>query len=300
MKNQKSISILVFVITILSIGATSYGIFSNQGPGEYEYQSIFGETISIYGVGLYKHDSVSMAAQAIAQDYVTLCLGVPLLILSLFLSRKGRLKGHLLLTGTLGYFLYTYASYSFLSMYNSLFLVYVILMSASFFAFTLAMMSFEIPKLPLVFKEKLPVKLIGGFLLFASFVFGMMWLGKIVKPLMNHTPVVGIEHYTTLVIQALDLGFVVPIGIVSGILLIKRRPFGYLLGPVIIIKDITLLTALTAMVLLQIQTGVEVQPIVVALVIGLNLLVIFLLVLILKNVKEVSGTTHNHREQRSV
>ncbi|MBT2697383.1 hypothetical protein J7E79_08155 [Bacillus sp. ISL-40] len=293
MKNQKSISMLVFVITLLSIIATSYAIFPNQGAGEYEYKSIFGETVSIYGKGLYKHDSVSMAAQAIAQDYVTLFFGVPLLVFSLYLSRKGLLKGHLLLTGTLGYFLYTYASYSFLSMYNSMFLVYVILMAASFFAFTLAMMSFEIAKLPLSFKEKLPVKIIGGFLLFASFVFGMMWLGKIVKPLMNHTPTEGIEHYTTLVIQALDLGFVVPVGIISGILLIKRKPFGYLLASVIIIKDITLLTALSAMIFLQIQAGVEVSSAVVVLILLLNIVVIYLMYLILKNITEESGNSCN-------
>jgi hypothetical protein len=291
MKYQKSISLLVLFIGLFSIAAASYAIFSNQGPGTYEYQSIFGETISIYGKGLYKHDSVSMAAQAIAQDYVTLLLGVPLLIFSLYLSRKGILKGHLLLTGTLGYFLYTYASYSFLSMYNPLFLIYVLLMSASFFAFTQAMMSFDVAKLPQLFHEKLPVKLIGGFLLFASFVFGLMWLGKVLRPLMSHTPVVGIDHYTTLVIQALDLGFVVPVGIMSGFLLIKRRPFGYLLGSVIIIKDLTLLTALSAMVFLQIQAGVNVSFIVVVLVLLLNIFVIYLMVLILKNVKEVSGTT---------
>ncbi|WP_144554235.1 hypothetical protein [Bacillus sp. X1(2014)] len=291
MRNQRFIRLLVFFITIFSTAAAMYTIFSNQGPGQYQYESIFGEKVSLYGKGLYQHDSVSMASQAIAQDYVTLFMGVPLLLFSLYLSGKGLLKGHLLLTGTVGYFLYTYASYSFLSMYNSLFLIYVLLMSASFFAFTLAMMSYEISKLPLFFTEKLPVKLVGGFLLFASFVFGMMWLGKIVYSLMNHTPPKGIEHYTTLVIQALDLGFVVPIGIIAGILLMKRKPFGYLLGPVIIIKDITLLTALTAMVLLQIQAGVEISPAVVALVLILNFLVVFLLVLILKNVKEVSGTT---------
>lgn len=300
MKNQKSISILVFFITILSIVATTYAIVSNQGSGEYEYKSIFGETISIYGKGLYKHDSVSMAVQAIAQDYVTLFIGGPLLILSFYLSRKGRLKGRLLLTGTLGYFLYTYASYSFLSMYNSLFLIYVLLMSASFFAFTLAMMSFEVAKLAQSFNEKLPVKLIGGFLLFASFVFGLMWLGKIVQQLINHTPVIGIDHYTTLVIQALDLGFVVPVGIVSGVLLIKRQPFGYLLGSVIIIKDITLLTALSAMVFLQIQAGVEVSLAVVILVLLLNIFAIYLMVLILKNVKEVSGTTQKRWTEHSM
>ncbi|MDR7238240.1 hypothetical protein [Neobacillus drentensis] len=296
MKNQKSISILVLVITTLSIIATSYAIFSNQGPGEYEYQSIFEETVSIYGKGLYKHDSVSMAAQAIAQDYVTLFLGVPLLLFSLYLSRKGRLKGYLLLTGTLGYFLYTYASYSFLSMYNSMFLVYVILMSASFFAFTLEMISFEIAKLPLFFKEKLPVKLIGGFLLFASFVFGMMWLAKIVQPFINHSPTEGIEHYTTLVIQALDLGFIVPVGIIAGILLIMRKPFGYLLASVIIIKDITLLTALSAMIFLQIRAGVEVSSTIVILILLLNIVVIYLMFLILKNVKEVAGTASKRWE----
>ncbi|NYE08157.1 hypothetical protein F4694_005000 [Bacillus niacini] len=131
---KRTISLLVILITILSIFSTSYAIVSNQGPGEYEYRSIFGEKVSIYGKGLYSHDSVSMAAQAIAQDYVTLFLGVPLLLLSFYMYRKGFLKGSLLLTGTLGYFLYTYASYSFLSMYNSMFLTYVALMSASFFA----------------------------------------------------------------------------------------------------------------------------------------------------------------------
>lgn len=213
MKYRKPISLLVGLIIFLSIVATSYGIFSNQGQGESEYKSIFGETVSIY-----QHDSVLMASQAIAQDYVTLFLGIPLLLFSLYLSRKGLLKGRLLLKGTLGYFLYTYVSYSFPSMYNSFFLIYVLLMSASFFAFTLAMMSFDIPTLPQYFNHKLPVTFIGSFLLFVSFVFAFMWLGKIVPSLMKEIPPVGLEHYTTLVIQAMDLGFVIPATIIAGIL----------------------------------------------------------------------------------
>lgn len=283
---KKPISLLVLFIILLSFIASSVGIFSNQGQGEFEYKSIYAETVPIYGKGLYQHDSVSMAAQAIGQDCVTLFIGIPLLLISLYLSRKNLLKGRLLLTGTLGYFLYTYASYSFLSMYNSFFILYVLLMSASFFSFTLAMMSFEIQKLPLLFDKKLPVKFIGGFLLFASFAFGMMWLSKIVGPLINHTSPEGIEHYTTLVIQALDLGFVVPVGVLAAILLIKRKPFGFLLAPVVIIKDITLLTALTAMVFLQMKAGIEVSFAVIGIVLLLNLVVIYCLVLIMKNMKE--------------
>lgn len=286
MKYSKPISLLVLFIFFLSIVASSYGIFSNQGHGKYEFKSINDQNIMIYGKGLYRHDSVSMAAQAIGQDFVTLFLGIPLLLLSLYLSRNGQLKGRLLLTGTLGYFLYTYVSYSFLSTYNSFFLLYVLLMAASFFAFLLAMMSFDISKLPMFFNEKLPVKFIGGFLLFASFLFGLMWLGKTVPPLINQTIPDGLEHYTTLVIQALDLGFVVPVGILSGIFLIKRKPFGYLLAPVMIIKEITLLTALTAMVFVQIHAGISVSDLVISAVVLINLMFLFCLFLILKNVNE--------------
>lgn len=287
MKYKKTISLLVIIVTIFSIFSTSYAIFSNQGRGEYQYKSIYGESVSIHGKGLYEHDSVSMAAQAIAQDYVTLFLGVPLLLLSFYLYRKGLLKGSLLLTGTLGYFLYTYVSYSFLSMYNSMFLIYVALMSASFFAFTLMMISFEIVNLPMFFSEKMPVKFLGGFLLFVSFVFGMMWTGKLGFPLLNNTsPPEDLQHYTTFVIQALDLGFVVPVGLLAGVLLIMRNPFGYLLAPVIIIKEITLLTAMTAMVILQIKAGVEIGYLLVGSIILFNLLVIFCMILVLINIKE--------------
>jgi hypothetical protein len=293
MKYKKSIHFLVFFITLFSIVVTSYSLLSSQqgGGSEYNYQSVFGETVTLYGKGLYQHDSVSMAAQAIAQDIVTLIVGIPLLVISLLMARRHLLKGRLLLTGTLGYFLYTYSSYSFLSMYNSMFIIYVILMSASFFAFVLMMMSFEIQSLPHLFHEKLPVKLIGGFLIAVSFVFGMMWIGKIIPALVNHTHPDGIEHYTTLVIQALDLGFVIPTGFLAGILLIKRNPLGYLLAAIMTLKELTLVTALTAMIILQIQAGISINSVVIILIILINCLILYITFLLMKNVIEGSGTT---------
>jgi len=290
MNNQRSISFLAVLISLFSLAATTYALVSNQGGGPYKYKSIFNENVDIYGRGLYQHDSVSMATQALAQDYVTLFLGIPLLIISLVLTSKGLVKGKLLLTGTLGYFLYTYTSYSFLSMYNSMFLVYVIIMSASFFAFILAMMSFDIPKLPQLFNETLPVTFLSSFLLVVSSVFGLMWLGKVVSGMIHGTHPDGLEHYTTLIIQALDLGFVIPVGFLAAILLIKRRPFGYLLAAVITFKDVTLLTAISAMVILQYLTGIKINPVMIVIVLLINIIFLYTMVLILKNIKEVSGT----------
>ena len=85
--------------------------------------------MDIYGKGLYYNDSVSVASQGRAQDIVTLTVGIPFLIVSLIFANKRSLRGKLLLTGALGYFLYTYMSYSFLAMYNNFFLIYIMMIS---------------------------------------------------------------------------------------------------------------------------------------------------------------------------
>lgn len=126
---------------MLGVVASGIGLFSGEGSeneGSHPiFTSIRGEQIELYGSGIYKNDSLSAAAQAIAQDGVTLVVGIPLLLISLLLSLSRRIRGRLLLAGTLGYFTYTYASYSFLAMYNPLFLVYVMLFSAGLYAFIL-------------------------------------------------------------------------------------------------------------------------------------------------------------------
>ena len=87
MRNQRTISFLTALISIMSFIATVYAILSSHGQDRYDYKSIFGENVAIYGKGLYQHDSVSIALQAIAQDYVTLFIGIPLLNISLYLTR---------------------------------------------------------------------------------------------------------------------------------------------------------------------------------------------------------------------
>jgi len=286
MKYKKSITILVLIIFILATIACSYGIFSKDISRKKEFKAISGQTVKLYAKGLYKNDSVSGGLQAVGQDIVTLVIGLPLLLISLLIYRKNLLKGKLLLAGTLGYFLYTYTSYSFLCMYNSFFLIYVMLMSLSFYAFTLTMMSFNIETISSCFSKKLPVKLIGGVLIFISTCVGMMWLGTIIPPLKQGIPPKILEQYSTLTIQVLDLGFLVPTTILAGILLIKRKPFGYLLATVITIKEVTLLTAIIAMIIREIHSGVNVGLLVILMFPIFNLVLIYFIILIMRNIDE--------------
>ncbi|MGG6310492.1 hypothetical protein [Paenibacillus macerans] len=290
MKFRKEMTVLAVLIMVLSFAAAVAGIYSSGGPGRHEFTSVRGETVEIYGEGLYRNDSVSMASQAIAQDVVTVLLGIPLLVVSLALARKGRLKGKILLAGTLAYFLYTYASYSFTSMFNDLFLVDVSLMSLSFFAFLLAMMSLDLSALRQSFSPKLPVRTIAGFLIFISAVIGLMWVGRIAPSLSGGAAPIGLEHYTTLVVQALDLGFVVPAAMLSGLLLLQRKPFGLLLSSILCVKAVTMLTALTAMIIGQLAAGVHMAAVEIILFPAFNLAGIAIAILLFKHIKEPETT----------
>src|SRR5215218_8233304 len=128
MKGRKAITTIALLIVVFSTITTTMGIFSNDGAGSYQYTSIRGKEVTIYGKGLYKDMSAEVAPQGIAQDYVTLFVGIPLLLVSLWLVRRGSERGRYLLAGILGYFLVTYLFYTVMGMYNKLFLIYVLLM----------------------------------------------------------------------------------------------------------------------------------------------------------------------------
>jgi len=249
---------LVLLIIILSLIVTLYGLLSNNTVYKNKtFQTIDGKAVTLYGKGLYYKDSVSGASQAKAQDIVTIIIGIPLLVISLILSNKDSIKVKLLLTGTIGYFLYTYTSYSFLLIYNKFFLLYVALMSLSFFCFILNISSPELKELEKHFKPNFPKKYIGIFSIVIGIFVGLLWLGRIL-PSLGKAPD-ELEHYTTLVIQAMDLGFMVPVALLSGILILKNRSLGYLLSSIIIIKGTTLLLAIVAMIIFMVFSGVNVS-----------------------------------------
>ena len=232
---RKTIATLVILILIIASVCSIIGITSKSGNGSWQFTTVNNEIVEIYGSGIYKNDSISTASQAIGQDIITLFIGIPFLILSLILSIK-RLKGLFLLTGTLGYFLYTYMSYAFLAMYNSLFLFYVILMSSSLCAFILCIILIAKYYLKDCFEDKFNSRFIGIFMLFMAIALSFMWLGRIIPPLLKNSAPFGLEHYSTLIIQALDLGLIVPTCSLAGIFTLKRKPLGYLLSSLMVIK----------------------------------------------------------------
>jgi hypothetical protein len=239
----------------LALIAAALGLFY-QTPGEaYAYTNHRGETVRLNGHGLYYYDTVSTAAQMQGNDFITLILGLPLLALSAGLAFRGSLRGRLLLTGTLGFFLYTYMSMSMLTAYNGLFLVYVVLFTLSLYAFILSMMTIEVATLPRHFSPRLPHGAIAGVLFAGGGFLSLAWIARVGSALwQGQTP--ALENTTTLVIQAMDLALVAPLAILAGILLLRRSPWGYLLASVAILKGLTMSLAVSTMAVNMALAGV--------------------------------------------
>src|SRR5512134_3946427 len=142
MKQQSALNWLVPLLALLAIVIASVGIFSRSGEGPHPFTTVYGDTVEIYGRGIYRHDSTFVATLFRGTDVITLFVGVPLLLIGFWLHRRGSLRGSLFMIGMLLYFLYIGVTYTFSAIFNSMFLFYVTLFSAGLFALALALTTF--------------------------------------------------------------------------------------------------------------------------------------------------------------
>ena len=259
--SRRWITGLSLLISALALVATTVGIFTATGVVHSTFTSLRGESIAMQGGGLYAHESVSGAAQAIGQDYVTLLVGIPLLLIATYLAMRGSLRGKILQAGALWYFGYTYLLMAFGGAYNQLFLVYVALYSASVFAFVLSLLSIDVVDLPTQFAPRFARRAIAWLVIGFGALLALLWLGRIVPALVGGTVPPGLESYSTLFVQVGDLGLVVPLAILTGVLLLRQHPAGYLLAGVLLVKGATFGLALIAMMLSMAAAGVAIVPV---------------------------------------
>lgn len=273
---------LIPVIFILTLVAVLAGIWPAAGQ-PYPLTNFRGEHVTINARGLYYWDTLSSAAQLQANDLVTLLLGLPLLAVSFWLTWRGSFRGRLLLTGTLGFILYTYITMCFGAAYNPLFLVYVALFSLSLYAFILSMISFDLKALPGHFSAKLPRGWIAGLLFFAATFLAFAWLGRIAATF-SPGAVPALENATSMFIQAMDLGLIVPLCVLAGVLLLRRSPWGYLLASVGMLKFLTMGTAVSVMGLNMARVGVPINMAEMAIFPTITLINVVMVVILMKNI----------------
>lgn len=233
MKNQSALNWLVPLIAILAAIIAGAGLFSQGGSGPFAFTTVYGDTVEIYGQGIYRHDASFFAALFKGTDVITLFIGIPLLLISYVFYRRGSLRSNLFMIGILTYFLYVGVTYTFSVIFNSLFLVYVALFSASLFATIIALTTFDLQSLA---ESGTQNREMAIFMFVAGLGTLMLWLSELIGPLMTGQAPTHLGPYTTLFTHAFDSAVITPTAIITGIYLLRRNLLGQLLiAPLLIL-----------------------------------------------------------------
>jgi hypothetical protein len=230
MKKRDALNWLIPLIALLALVATLTGLLWQSGSGPYTFTNVYGQEVEIDGRGLYRNDSLFSAAAFRGTDLVTLVVALPLLLVSFNACRSGSLRGGLVMTGALMYFLYNGAAMAFGAMFNSLFLVYTALFSASTFALILAMTMFDLPTLRERVLPGMPHRGVAIFMFAAGFGTLLIWLSDLIGPLLNGTALGLQGPYTSSFTYAFDSALITPAAVLAGLYLLRREAPGYLIA----------------------------------------------------------------------
>ena len=182
---------------------------------------------------------------------------------------KGSVRGYLIAIGLLSYFFYQYFMYALGWAFSPLFLVYILVYILCMSGIVLAVSGINTKKLAEKIGRQFPEK--GMAILCFAIVFLLigMWLQRIVAAWQGDYEKAMLFGQTTLVVQALDLGLIVPLALFTGVTILKRIPVGYILGSILAIKSVSMGGAISAMILSAwvVEKSLEVIPLVIFLAI---------------------------------
>ena len=240
MKISNALVWLVALIVVLSVIASGVGLFYQDSGAPFSYTNPRDETVELYGQGLYRYEILRDGVGFKGMDIFVLVVAIPLLLVSTWLYTRGSLRGGLVLTGTLAYFLYNAASMTFGYAYNNLFLVYTALLTTTLFATGLAFASFDLQTFANYFSERLPRRGIAIFLFAVGVSLILVWAVMDILPALLAGTAPPLNNDTTLPTHALDMGIIAPLAILAGVLILKRAPLGYLLASVLLLVSAVL------------------------------------------------------------
>lgn len=229
MKSNKLIFSLSILVVILALCSTAVGLFYSNGGQPRMVENIYGETVRLFGDGVYANNSVFKAATAKGTDIVMMVAS--LLFLVATFKREGNPKIKLLHGGLLVSILYYSITTAFGITYSRVFLLYLIWFSASFFATIACLIDLNSTIRPANKTSKFRATAIFTIL---SGCTVLVWLMNILPATFTGAPMDLIEIYTTEPTFIVDLGIILPTCVLGGYYLLKKKTMGYILPPIML------------------------------------------------------------------
>lgn len=200
MKKKKDFLSIVAISLLIVISAT--GVLSLDFSQSYEVVNQYGNTVKMYGSGIYARDSYFAATLFIGTDFMILFIFVPLFIYTCFQNaKKSSSITNLKLISVYSVALYYAASLCFGVTYNQYHLLYIALFACALFGLFSIVRKTHIEELN--YDSKIGIKI---FLILVGVELILAWIPDIIQTVISNKPLPSIEIYTTSITNVLDIG----------------------------------------------------------------------------------------------
>ncbi|NEZ66924.1 hypothetical protein D0962_29915 [Leptolyngbyaceae cyanobacterium CCMR0082] len=198
----------------------------------------------LYGTVIYPTADLFQAFMP--NDVVNLCLGIPILLGSMWLTRQGQLVGLLFWPGAIFFVLYNYIAYIFALPFNIIFLPCLILVMLSTYTLSYLVANIDGKIIQQQLVGVVPERVSGSTLVGFGLLFFLRVIGVMVNALVSQTPIATAEF------SVLIADFIItPAWIIGGISLWRRQTLGYMTGLGLLFQASLLFIALLMVMCLQ-------------------------------------------------
>ncbi len=239
--------------------------------------------------GAYARETPTWAVQAVAQDWFDLIVAGPCLLIAALAAWRGSRRGQLVLGGFLLYTIYTLVIYAFGVHLNALFLLYCAGLGVALYS--LITLARGLPPLDSLtsWDPRMPRRAVGGFLITVGIAFGALWLTQLIPAALHGRDpqeLVDTGLFTN-PIHVLDLSFILPLHVLAGVWLWRRRANGVALAAVMLAFGILMAGSIGFLVVMMEVAAVSGGGVPVAIAMGAVTLASFgLLAWLLRSVPE--------------
>lgn len=217
-QKSRQTAIMTCILSLLAVYASLAGVLNNH----------------LY-IDVLKAGTISalLVSGSLAQDMISIPLGLLLVLLSLVFLKRPAMKTFIIILGNTSYFFYGYGLYVISGQYTSIYLVYLIIFGLSIYSLIWGGLSLELAAVKYAWLPDALRLSIGMFLIVILLCLIPIWLLRMTPDIAKHIP------GDTYAVFILDLCVVFPAFGLIATQLLQKKPVGNILAGVALCKVLT-------------------------------------------------------------
>lgn len=233
MSNKENSSKILCIITgIIIIIVAAVGILYSNGGERFTVVNMYGNTIELYGDGIYAFNSVLAVGNRLGADVAGIMAATVLIVFTLW--KKRVIWVDIVQTSIVIFLAYYSACLVFGISMNRLYLLYIICFGTSLFlAFKHVQVLLNNMVIPEAIKNK-RLTGVGIFLIIVGVIIALLWGAQVIQAIFNRTYGSLLEIQTTEFTFGVDLSITSPIFIICGIWVLRKKDIGYKVAPLLL------------------------------------------------------------------